>query len=117
MAQRILTSSEIRILLPVLAFLPCCPQEVLQASYSCSYEVLIQALFSTNAKIIAQWDSLVQEHRLRLVDASQQKTRRRAMKGVYNALFALRQKLEHLGLTIRSRQDGFYLSPCVSGEP
>lgn len=112
-AQRILTSSEIRVLLPVLAFLPCCPQEVLQASYSCSYEVLLQALFSTDAKIIAQWDGLVQEQRLRLADASQQKTRRREMKGVYNALFALRQKLGQLGLTIRSRQDGFYLSSCA----
>lgn len=112
-AQRILTASEMRVLLPLLALLPCCPQEVLQASYYCEYKVLLQALFSTDASSLAHWDSLVQEHRLRLTHASQRRTRRREMKGVYNALFALRQKLEQLGLTIRSRQDGFYLSPLA----
>lgn len=116
-AQRILTASEMRVLLPLLAFLPCCPQEVLQASYYCEYSTLLQALFSTNSNIIAQWDRLVQEHRLRLTDASQRRTRRKEMKGVYNALFALRQKLGQLGLTIRSRQDGFYFSPLAQHEP
>lgn len=115
-AQRILTTSEMRILLSLLVTLPCCPQEVLQAGYYCAYEVLLQALFSTDAQIIAQWDNLVQEHRLRLAEASQRRTRRKEMRGVYNALFVLRQKLEQLGLTIRSKQDGFYLSPLGGQE-
>jgi hypothetical protein len=116
-AQRILSASEMRVLLPLLTFLPCCPQEVLQASYFCEYTILLQALFSTDVYVIAQWDKLVQEHRLRLTDASQRKTRHREMKGVYNALFALRHKLEQLDLSIRSRQDGFYLSPLAHHKP
>jgi hypothetical protein len=116
-AQRILTASEMRILLPLLTFLPCCPQEILQTSYHCEYKILLQALFSTDIDSIAKWNGLVQEYRLRLADASQRRMRRREMKGVYNALFALRQKLEQLNLTIRSRQEGFYLSPLAGQEP
>ncbi len=115
-AQRVLTDTEMRVLLPLLASPSCCPQEVLQASYHCTYEILLQSIFFTDANIIAQWNNLVQEYRRRLCDASQRRTRRMEMKGVYNALFGLRQKLEQLGLTIRSRQDGYYLSPLARGK-
>ena len=36
--QRIHTDTEMRVLLPILAAPTCCPQEVLQASYHCTYE-------------------------------------------------------------------------------
>jgi hypothetical protein len=52
----------------------------------------------------------VQEQRDRLYLAQQKKAKRTEMRGVYNALFSLRQKLEQLGLTVRSRRDGYYLA-------
>jgi hypothetical protein len=109
-AQRILTDTEMRVLLPLLASPTCCPQEVLQASYHCTYEILLQSMFSSDMGAKARWNELVQERQNRLVIAHQQRARRVEMRGVYNALFGLRQKLEQLGLTVRSRRDGYYLS-------
>lgn len=109
-AQRVLTDTEMRVLLPLLASPSCCPQEVLQASYHCTYEVLLQSIFPANGIVSVQWNELVQEYRRRLCDADQRKARRAEMRGIYNALYSLRQKLEQLGLTIRSRRDGYYLA-------
>lgn len=110
LAQRILTEAEMRMLLPLLNSPTCCQQEVLQASYSCTYEFLLKALLSPDGKTNTQWNELVQEQRDRLHLAQQKKARRTEMRGVYNALFGLRHKLEPLGLTIRVRRDGYYLS-------
>jgi hypothetical protein len=112
-AQRILTEAEMRMLLPLLDAPTCCQQEVLQASYSCTYEFLLQSMLSSDEKTSVQWRKLVQEQRDRLHLAQQKKARRTEMRGVYNALFGLRQKLEQLGLTVRSRRDGYYLSLLV----
>jgi len=114
-AQRVLTDTEMRVLLPLLASPSCCPQEVLQASYHCTYEVLLQSIFSADGNIMLQWNELVQEYRRRLCEAGQHKARRVEMRGVYNALYSLRQKLEQLGLTIHSRKDGYYLSSVAPG--
>ncbi len=105
-AQRILTDTEMRVLLPLLASPSCCPQEVLQASYHCTYEILLQSIFPSNDVASIQWSNIVQEYHQRLYEADQ---RRVEMRGVYNALYSLRRKLEQLGLTIRSRKDGYYL--------
>jgi len=109
-AQRILTEAEMRMLLPLLDSPTCCQQEVLQASYSCTYEFLLQSMLSPNGQTNAQWNELVQQQRDRLHLAQQKKAKRTEMRGVYNALFSLRQKLEQLGLTVRVRRDGYYLS-------
>lgn len=114
-AQLVLTDTEMRVLLPLLASPSCCPQEVLQASYHCTYEVLLQSIFSADGSTMLQWNELVQEYRCRLYKAGQHKARRTEMRGVYNALYSLRHKLEQLGLTIRSRKDGYYLSPVEPG--
>ncbi len=66
-------------------------------------------MLSSNGKISAQWDELVQAQRDRLRVASEQKAKRTEMRSVYNALFGLRQKIEQLGLTVRSRRDGYSL--------
>jgi hypothetical protein len=100
-AQRLLTESEMRVLLPLLDAPACCQPEVLQASYACTYEFLLQAVFSPDVSTSKQWNELVQQQRERLDLASAKKDKRAEMKGVYNALFGLRQKLEPLGLTIR----------------
>jgi hypothetical protein len=109
-AQRILTEAEMRMLLPLLDSPTCCQQEVLQAGYACTYEFLLQSMLSSNGKTRAQWDKLVQEQRDRLYLAQQKKAKRTEMRGVYNAVFGLRQKLEQFGLTIRPSRDGYYLA-------
>jgi hypothetical protein len=114
-AQRILTEAEMRMLLPLLGSPTCCQQEVLQASYYCTYEFLLKSMLSSDVKINAQWSELVQEQRERLYLAQQKKAKRTEMRGVYNALFSLRQKLEQLGLTIRVRRDGYYLTLFADG--
>jgi hypothetical protein len=108
-AQRVLTEAEMRMLLPLLDTPTCCQKEVLQAGYSCTYEFLLQALISPDGKITHAWNELVRAQWGRLHLASEQKARRTEMRGVYNALYGLRQKLEQLGLTIRSKRDGYYL--------
>jgi hypothetical protein len=112
-AQRILTEAEMRVLLPLLDSPTCCQQAVLQASYYCKYELLVKVLMSPDVSTTKKWNELVQEQRDRLHLAQQKKTTRTEMRGVYNALFGLRQKLEPLGLTIRSKRNGYYL--CKAG--
>jgi hypothetical protein len=112
-AQHILTEAEMRMLLPLLENPTCCQQAVLQASYSCTYEVLLQSLLFSDANTNPQWKELVQQQRTRLQHAQQRKAQRTEMRAVYNALFGLRHKLEQLGLTVRSRRDGYYLALLV----
>lgn len=114
-AQRILTEAEMRMLLPLLDSPACCQQEVLQASYYCTYDTLLQAMLFSDMNTRLQWNKLVQEQRDRLHLAQEKKARRTEMRGVYNALFGLRQKLEPLGLTIRVRRNGYYLALLVKG--
>jgi hypothetical protein len=115
-AQGVLTEAEMRILLPLLDAPTCCQQEVLQAGYSCTYEFLLQSMLSPDGKTSTQWDKLVQEQRERLRVAQQKKAMRVEMRGVYNALFGLRQKLARFDLTVRVRRDGYYLALLVEGE-
>ncbi len=115
-AQRILTEAEMRVLLPLLDAPTCCQQEVLQASSVCAYEFLIRSLPLSDLDVNPRWSVLVQEQRERLLDASAKGTKRAEMRVIYNAVFGLRQKLEELGLTIRSRRDGYYLALLVEGE-
>jgi hypothetical protein len=111
--QRILTEIEMRMLLPLLVSPKCCRREVLRASYYCTYEILLQSMLFSDVDTNVQWDGLVQEHHHHLYIAHQRKTKRTEMRGVYNALFGLRQKLEQLGLTIRVQKEGYYLSCLV----
>lgn len=113
-AQRLLTEAEMRVLLPLLNAPTCCQQEVLQASISCTYELLLQSLLSSGGKTSSQWNELVQQQRDRLHRAQEQKTQRTEMRGVYNAMSGLRHKLEQFGLTVRSRRDGYYLALIAS---
>ncbi|GCE21260.1 hypothetical protein [Dictyobacter kobayashii] len=110
LAQRIVTETEMRVLLPLLASPGCCPQEVLQASYHYPFEELQLALFSTDVHIRMYWRERIRMYHQRLLDAQEAGKRRAEMRGVYNALFGLRQKLEQFGITIRARKEGYYLS-------
>src|SRR5215469_14822362 len=84
LAQRILTEAEMRMLLPLLDSPTCCEQEVLQASYFCTYEFLLKAMLSPDGQTSAQWNELVQQQRDRLHAAQQKKAKRAEMRGVYN---------------------------------
>lgn len=88
----------------------CCQQEVLKASNVCDYEFLLQSLLFSDANANPQWNELVQEQRKRLHRAQERNEMRIEMRGVYNALYGLRQKLEQLGLTVRVRREGYYLT-------
>lgn len=96
-------------LLPLLTLPTNCPQEVLQASYYCTYENLLRPLFSSSASAKAQWNELVHELQRFLGIAHQQRVQRVEVPIVYNELFGLCQNLELLGLTVHSRSDGYYL--------
>ncbi|GCE28660.1 hypothetical protein KDA_41440 [Dictyobacter alpinus] len=111
LSQRVLTETEMRVLLPLLTLPHCCPHEILQASYHCPFDKLVQALFSHDVTARVQWNQQVHMYRERLFLAHQQGTKRAEMRGVYNALFGLRQKLEQMGISIRARRDGYYLYP------
>jgi hypothetical protein len=100
-------------LLPLLSDPVCCQQEVLQASFYCTYEFLQKSLFLPDVSTNKQWNELVQEQRDRLYVAQQKKARRTEMKGVYPVLFGLRKKLEQFGLTIRVKRERYYLSPFI----
>jgi hypothetical protein len=88
-AQRLLREAEMRMLLPLLENPTCCQQAVLQASYSCTYECLLQSLLFSDANTNQRWKELVQEQRERLERAQQKKAQRTEMRAVYNALFGL----------------------------
>ena len=113
-AQRILSETEMRVLLPLLSTPLCCPQEVLQASYQCTYDFLLCALLTSDVDIQAQWNDLVYEQRVRLSIAHSHSKQRAVMKGVYNALFVLRQKFKPLGFTIRAKREGYYIAPITT---
>jgi hypothetical protein len=115
-AQCILTDTEMRMLLPLLDNPTCCQKEVLQAGYYCTYEFLLKALVSPNVQTTNEWNAFVRVQWERFHLASAKKGKRAGRRGVYNALFGLRQKLEPLGLTVRLRRDGYYLAPLVEGE-
>jgi hypothetical protein len=110
LAQRVLNETQMRILLALLAFPTSCPQEVLLASYHCAYEVLLRFFLSPDTTIVTTWNTQVQEYRKLLSEAKERGTLRKEMRGVYNALFSSRQKLEELGITVRPRKDGYYLA-------
>src|SRR5438876_3893545 len=93
-AQRVLNETQMRVLLPLLAFPTSCPQEVLLASYQCTYEVLLHFFLAPDTSIVATWNTQVQQYRKLLSEAKERGTLRKEMRGVYNDIFSSRQKLE-----------------------
>lgn len=96
--QRVLTETELRMLLSLLASPSWYPHEVLQASYHCTFEMLLQSVFSKPEGDLSSWNELVQKYRFHLSTAHRRGTLRAEMRSIYNALFSLRQKLEESGL-------------------
>jgi hypothetical protein len=105
--QRLLTDSQMRLLLTLLQSPHYCPHEVLDASLFCSFQGLLAGLFSSEHFAREEWLTAVQEIRLRLEHAEAQGMWRKELKQLYNSLSELRAKLRPFGL-------GISISTCGS---
>ena len=98
--QRLLTEAQMRVLLPLLQSPHYCPHQVLYASLSCSYWMLLAGLFSSRCTTTKEWQAIIQKANLLLEQAQVQGTWRKELKQLYNVLSELRPKLHPFGLGI-----------------
>ena len=98
--QKLLTETNMRLLLPLLESPHDCSQEVLRASLFCSYPGLLAGLFSPETAAGAEWQSSIEEQSLLLQRAHELGTWKKELKPLYNALSKLRSKLHPFGLEI-----------------
>src|SRR5579864_6055733 len=77
--QRVLTEAEMRMLIPLLDAPTCCQQEVLKASYDCTYEFLLESLPLSDLDVNPRWNELVRAERERLHRAQEKKVMRAEM--------------------------------------
>ena len=105
--QRLLTESQMRLLLTLLQSPHYCPHEVLNAGLFCSFQGLLAGLFSSEHIAREEWLTAIRETGLRLEHAEAQGMLRKELKQLYNSLSALRAKLRLFGL-------GISISTCGS---
>ena len=98
--QKLLTEPQMRLLLPLLQSPYYCPHQVLYASLSCSYRMLLAGLFSSKCTATKEWQAIIQKANLLLEQAQMQGTWRKELKQLYNVLSELRPKLHPFGLGI-----------------
>ena len=98
--QRLLTETDMRLLLLLLESPYFCPQEVLRASLYCSYSGLLAGLFSSETAARVEWQTTIEEQRLLLRRAQELGTWKKELKPLYNALSRLRSKLRPFGLQV-----------------
>ena len=98
--QELLTETEARLLLLLLALPFYCPQEVLCASLFYSYSRLLAGLFSSDTTAQVEWQTTVEEQRLLLQRAQEMGSWKKKLKPLYNVLSKLRAKLRPFGLGI-----------------
>jgi len=94
--QRVLTQTDMRILLSLLRYPSCCPYDIVRASLFCSYNGLLAGLFSKGS----EWQATVDESRLLLQRAKANGTWRKELMPLYKALSHLRSNLHPFGLTV-----------------
>jgi hypothetical protein len=111
--QALLTETDARLLLLLLALPYYCPQEVLRASLFYSYSRLLAGLFSSDTAARAEWQTAVEEQRLHLQRAQEVGTWKKELKPLYNALSKLRAKLHPfgLGITLFASSSAYSLLP------
>jgi hypothetical protein len=98
--QRLLTESQMRLLLTLLQSPHYCPHEVLDACLFCSFRGLLAGLFSSEHIAREEWLTAIRETRLLLEHAEAQGMWRKELKQLYNALSELRARLRPFGLGI-----------------
>jgi hypothetical protein len=98
--QELLSETDARLLLLLLALPYYCPQEVLRAGLFYSYSGLLAGLFSSDTAARAEWQTAVEEQRLHLQRAQEVGTWKKELKPLYNALSKLHAKLHPFGLGI-----------------
>jgi hypothetical protein len=104
--QRRLAEPQMRLLLTLLQSPPYSPHEILYASLFCTYEGLLEGLFSSRCLPGEEWQVTIEEKRLFLQRAHESGTWKRELKPVYNALSKLRDKLRPFGLGISVSASG-----------
>jgi hypothetical protein len=111
--QKVLTETDMRLLLPLLESPHYCSQEILRASFLCSYPGLLAGLFSPETAGGVEWQSAIEEQHLLLQRAQELGTWKRELKPLYNALSKLRSKLHPFGLeiTICASSSAYALMP------
>jgi hypothetical protein len=105
--QRLLTESQMRLLLTLLQSPHYCPHEVLYASLFCSFQGLVAGLFSPENVAREEWLSAIRRTGSLLEHAEAQGKWRKELKQLYNSLSELRAKLRPFGL-------GISISTCGS---
>lgn len=98
--QKLLTETNMRLLLPLLESPHYCSHEVLRASLFCSYPGLLAGLFSPEIAAGAEWQSSIEEQCLLLQRAQELATWKKELKPLYNALSTLRPSLHPFGLQV-----------------
>ena len=104
--QRRLAEPQMRLLLVLLQFPSYSPHEVLYASLFCSYQGLLEGLFSPMPIAGEEWQASIEEKRVFLQGAQESGTWKRDLKPLYNALSKLREKLRPFGLGISISASG-----------
>ncbi len=84
--QRLLTESQMRLLLTLLQSPHYCPHEVLYAGLFCSFQGLLAGLFSSEHIAREEWLTAIRETGLRLEHAEAQGMLRKELKQLYNSL-------------------------------
>lgn len=109
LVQVMLTQVDMRMILPLFSYQNVCDQAMLLAALECEYNLLLRNYLLDDTASKNQFSGLIVEARARL-NRVQGDGQRTVMKGVYNAIFYLRQKLAALGVTVLSKGEGYYLA-------
>ena len=104
--QRRLAEPQMRLLLTLLESPSYSPHEILYASLFCTYQGLLEGLFSSRSLPGEEWQETVEEKRAFLQRAHESGTWKRDLKPLYNALSKLRDKLRPFGLGISVSESG-----------
>lgn len=109
--QSRLAEPQMRLLLTLLQSPPYSPHEILYASLFCSYQGLLEGLFSPTNLCGEEWQTTIEEKRIFLQHAQETGTWKRDLKPLYNALSKLRDKLQPIGLgiSVSSAEVGYVL--------
>jgi hypothetical protein len=111
--QRLLTESQMRLLLTLLQSPHYCPHEVLYAGLFCSFQGLLAGLFSSEHIAREEWLTAIRETASLLEHASCLGKWRKELKQLYNSLSELRAKLRPLclGISISNCGSAYALIP------
>jgi hypothetical protein len=98
--ERPVTETNMRLLLPLLAWPHYCPHEVLSASLISPYHCLLDGIFKPDSTCGQEWRGIVEANHRLLRQAKVRGTWKKELKPLYKALSETRPKLHPFGLEI-----------------